>query len=113
MCLPERAAPHRRNVRASGGQPRSEGEAGGPSGLQWGLLTQIPEVGDAAHFLLDQVAPVKIRCRPRGGGVMTDILPIAVRAALGLLAILFAPTVDRWAERLERWVNGRLRAWQS
>ena len=44
---------------------------------------------------------------------MTDILPIAVRAALGLLGILFAPTGDRWAERLERWVNGRLRAWRS
>ena len=44
---------------------------------------------------------------------MTDILPIAVPAALGLLAILFAPAVDRWAERLERWVNGRLRAWRA
>ena len=38
---------------------------------------------------------------------MTDILPIAVPAALGLLAILFAPAVDRWAERLERWVVRR------
>jgi hypothetical protein len=43
---------------------------------------------------------------------MTDILPIAVPAARGLLAILFAPAVDRWMERLERWVEGRLRAWR-
>lgn len=40
---------------------------------------------------------------------MTDILPIAVPAALGLLAILFAPALDRWAERLERRGNGRLK----
>lgn len=40
---------------------------------------------------------------------MADILLIAVPAALGLLAILFGPAVDRWAERLERWVDGRLK----
>jgi len=40
---------------------------------------------------------------------MADILPIAVPAALGLLAILFGPAVDRWAERLERWINRRLK----
>ena len=39
---------------------------------------------------------------------MTDILPIAVPAGLGLLGILLAPAVERWAERLERWVDGRL-----
>jgi len=40
---------------------------------------------------------------------MTDILPIAVPAGLDLLGLLFAPAVDRWAERLERWANGRLK----
>ena len=44
---------------------------------------------------------------------MADILPIAVPAALGLRGLLFAPAIDRWAERLERWVDGRLRAWRS
>ncbi len=40
---------------------------------------------------------------------MTDILPILVPAALGLLGLLLGPAVDRWAERLERWLNGRLK----
>lgn len=30
---------------------------------------------------------------------------IAVPAALGLLGLLFAPAVGRWAGRLERWVG--------
>ena len=35
--------------------------------------------------------------------------PIAVPAALGLLGLLLGPAVDRWAERLEHWLNGRLK----
>lgn len=40
---------------------------------------------------------------------MTDILPIAVPAALGLLGLLLAPTADRWVECLERQVDGWLK----
>ncbi len=38
---------------------------------------------------------------------MTDLLPYAIPAAAGLLALLLAPAVDRWAERFDAWVEGR------
>ena len=38
---------------------------------------------------------------------MTDALPYALPAVAGLLALLFAPSVDRWAERFDAWVEGR------
>jgi len=41
--------------------------------------------------------------------MLADSLSILVPAALGLLAILFGPAVDRWLERLEHWLNGHLK----
>ncbi len=38
---------------------------------------------------------------------MTDLLPYALPAAAGLLALLVAPAVDRWAERFDAWVGRR------
>ena len=43
---------------------------------------------------------------------MTDILLYALPAAAGLLALLFAPAADRWVERFDAWVEGRLKARQ-
>ena len=40
---------------------------------------------------------------------MADLLPYALPAAAGLLALLLAPAGDRWAERFDAWVEGRLR----
>ncbi len=40
---------------------------------------------------------------------MTDLLPYALPATAGLLALLFAPAVDRWVDRLDRWVDGRMK----
>ncbi len=40
---------------------------------------------------------------------MTDVFPYALPAVAGLLALLFAPAVDRWAERFDAWVEERLR----
>ena len=37
---------------------------------------------------------------------MTDVLPYALPAAAGLLALLLAPAVDRWWERLDASVEG-------
>ena len=37
---------------------------------------------------------------------MTDLLPYALPAAAGLLALLLAPAVDRWWERFDPWVEG-------
>ena len=34
---------------------------------------------------------------------MTDLLPYALALAAGLLGLLFAPAVDRWVERFDRW----------
>ncbi len=39
---------------------------------------------------------------------MTSLLPYALPAAAGLLALLLAPAVDRWWERFDAWVEGRL-----
>ncbi len=36
---------------------------------------------------------------------MTDLLPYALPAVAGLLALLLA--VDRWAERFNAWVEGK------
>ncbi len=38
---------------------------------------------------------------------MTDILPYALPAAAGLLALLLTPAVDRWWERFDAWVDRR------
>ncbi len=38
---------------------------------------------------------------------MTDAFPYALPAAAGLLALTFAPAVDRWVERFDAWVEGR------
>ncbi len=35
---------------------------------------------------------------------MTHTLPYALSAAAGLLALLLAPAVDRWADRFDAWV---------
>ncbi len=39
---------------------------------------------------------------------MTDVVPYALSAAAGLLALLLVPAVDRWWERFDVWVEGRL-----
>lgn len=39
---------------------------------------------------------------------MTDLLPYALTAAAGLLGLLFAPAVDRWADRFDALVEGWL-----
>ena len=43
---------------------------------------------------------------------MTDTFPYALPAAAGLVALLLAPAVDRWVERFDAWVEGRLTARQ-
>jgi len=40
---------------------------------------------------------------------MTELLPYALPLAVGLAGLLLAPAVDRWAERFDAWVDGRLR----
>ncbi len=40
---------------------------------------------------------------------MSDSLPYALPAAVGLLALLLAPAVDRWWERFDAWLEGRFR----
>ena len=40
---------------------------------------------------------------------MTDALPYALPLAAGLAGLLFAPAVDRWAERFDAWVEQRRR----
>ncbi len=40
---------------------------------------------------------------------MIDLLPYALPAVAGLLALMFAPAVDRWAERFDAWVEGKCR----
>ena len=42
--------------------------------------------------------------------MLIDALPYALATAAGLLALLFAPAVDRWVERFDALVEGRLRA---
>ena len=42
------------------------------------------------------------------GMPMTDLLPYALPAAAGLLGLLLAPAVDRWAERFDAWLDARL-----
>ena len=39
---------------------------------------------------------------------MTDLLQYALPAVAGLLALLLAPAVDRWADRFDAWVEGWL-----
>ncbi len=39
---------------------------------------------------------------------MTDLLPYALPASAGLLALLLAPAMDRWVERFDAWVGERL-----
>lgn len=39
---------------------------------------------------------------------MTDLLPYALPLASGLLALLLAPALGRWAERFDARVEGRL-----
>ncbi len=36
---------------------------------------------------------------------MTDLLPYALPAAAGVLALLLAPAVDRWGERFDTRVD--------
>ncbi len=40
---------------------------------------------------------------------MTELLPYALPAVAGLLALLLAPVVDRWAEWFDAWVEGKYR----
>ena len=40
---------------------------------------------------------------------MSDALLNALPLAAGLLALLLAPAVDRWEERFDAWVEGRLK----
>ncbi len=39
---------------------------------------------------------------------MTDLLLYALPGVAGLLGLLLAPAVDRWGERIDAWVEGRL-----
>ncbi len=41
---------------------------------------------------------------------MTNLLPYALPAAAGPLALLFAPAVDRWVERFDASVEGRFKS---
>ena len=43
---------------------------------------------------------------------MPDLLPYALPAVAGLLALFLAPAVDRWAERFDAWVEARLQGGQ-
>ena len=40
---------------------------------------------------------------------MIDLLPYALAAAAGLMGLLLAPAVDRWVDRLDAWVDGRMK----
>ncbi len=45
--------------------------------------------------------------RRRNKDTVPNFLPYALPAVAGLLALLLASAVDRWAERLDAWVDRR------